>query len=156
MARYDRESINLYKDSPKEPKGTLQLGKHKVTYYKQDWDDIAATGLTNAEKGKNQRAHLKADEGFKILGRAEFVVTDKLHGHIMSSIIGTPHVLLDSGLGKNFAYHDTWTINCNCVRAAESWAETLEYATMFFEKAYNEGRWRPLEEREAAEKVEMA
>lgn len=135
--------MGLNADSPDESTGTLQLGKHKVTYLKKDWDDIPATDLTDSETGKNQRAHLKAEEGFKILGRAEFVITDKLHGHIMSSIIGTPHVLLDSKLGKNFAYHDTWTVNCNCVRTADDYAQSLEYATMWFEKAFNEGRWKP-------------
>lgn len=143
MARYDKESISLYKDSPKATKGTLRLGKHLVRYYKQDWDDVPTAGLTDAEKGKNQRAHLKADEGFRFLARSEFVITDKLHGHIMSTIIGTPHVLLDSKLGKNFAYHDTWTLNCNCVRAADDWEQSLQYATMWFEKAFNEGRWQP-------------
>lgn len=99
--------------------------------------------LNDRVTGKNQRAYMKANEGFNILGRAEFVITDRLHRHIMSTVAGIPHVLMDSKLGKNLALHNTWTATCDCTRIAESWAESLEYARMWFEKAYAEGRWRP-------------
>lgn len=128
---------------PEEESGTIQLGKHTVSYLKTDWNFLPTPGLTKAEKGKSQRAYLKAVEGFRIIGRSEFVITDRLHGHILSTIVGTPHVLLDSKLGKNLALHDTWTSNCDCVRIAESTEQALDVAQMWFDKAYNEGRWSP-------------
>lgn len=34
-------------------------------------------------------------------------MTDRLHGIILSTLKGVPHIIFDSLLGKNKAYHDT-------------------------------------------------
>lgn len=141
MARKDAESSTLHESSPQSEEGVLQLGRHKVTYLKKDWNNMPTPHLGQGKSGNSQRAFLRADEGFKILGRSEFVVTDRLHGHIMSTVMGLPHVLMDSKLGKNLALHDTWTADCDCTRIADSWEESMKYAELFFEKAYKEGRW---------------
>lgn len=143
MARNDKEKSTLHDESPKEEEGVLQLGQHKVTYLKKDWNNMPTPDLEDEETGKSQRAFAKADEGFKILGRSEMVITDRLHGHIMSTVMGLPHILMDSKLGKNLALHDTWTKDCDCTRIADNWNESLHYAELFFDKAYREGRWKP-------------
>ncbi|KAI5777286.1 polysaccharide pyruvyl transferase-domain-containing protein [Geopyxis carbonaria] len=131
--------------------GSLDLGGTvgNVTYYKVDWKktqtpDIDAVETTAPdgtksttgakEPGKNQRAWAKAVEGFRMLGTADFIITDRLHGHIMSTLIGTPHVLMDSKLKKNLNYHDTWTKDCGCTRVADNIDEAKEFARMFFEQ----------------------
>lgn len=86
------------------------------------------------EASMNARAWAKAIAGFELLGSAKFIVTDRLHGHIMSTIIGTPHVLLDSLLGKNLAFHNTWTQDCDCVKIAENITDALAVARMYFEQ----------------------
>ena len=80
-------------------------------------------------------------EGFRMLGAANFVITDRLHGHILSTLIGTPHVVMDSKLGKNINYHDTWTKDCDCTRVADDIDEAQTFARMWFEKEKKEGRW---------------
>ncbi|KAI5236890.1 hypothetical protein E4T43_08335 [Aureobasidium subglaciale] len=127
-------------------KGYLDLGGSigNVSYWKVDWKFTPTPEIDNKEhreNGKNQRAWAKATEGFRMLGAANFVITDRLHGHILSTLIGTPHVVMDSKLGKNINYHDTWTKDCACTRVAEDIDEAQEYAKMFFEKEKNEGRW---------------
>jgi len=89
---------------------------------------------SSRESSKNARAWAKAVAGFQLLGSAKFIITDRLHGHIMSTIIGTPHVLMDSKLGKNLNFHDTWTAECDCVRVTESIGDALSVARMYFEK----------------------
>ncbi|KAH8895293.1 hypothetical protein GQ53DRAFT_616102, partial [Thozetella sp. PMI_491] len=86
------------------------------------------------EEGKNQRAWAKSVAGFELLGSARFVITDRLHGHILSTIIGVPHVLMDSKLGKNINFHDTWTRDCACTRVASNIDEALEIARLWFEE----------------------
>jgi pyruvyl transferase EpsO len=50
--------------------------------------------------------HLK--RGIDILGQGEVVVTDRLHGHILCSMMGKRHIVLDNSYGKVFNYIDAW------------------------------------------------
>jgi exopolysaccharide biosynthesis predicted pyruvyltransferase EpsI len=142
--------------------GNLDLGGSigNVTYNKVDWKFTDTPGINSPpaanikrndpdetllhynveratdlvpETGKNQRAWAKSIAGFELLGSARFVITDRLHGHILSTLIGVPHVLLDSKLGKNLNLHDTWTSNCACTRVANNIDEALMVARLWFE-----------------------
>jgi exopolysaccharide biosynthesis predicted pyruvyltransferase EpsI len=86
------------------------------------------------EKNRNVRAQAKAINGFEMLASAEFVITDRLHGHIMSTLLGIPHVVMDSKLGKNLAFIDTWTKDCDCVRVARNMDEALVIAERYISK----------------------
>lgn len=132
--------------------GELDLGEGigKVTYQKVDWkftqtpdiDPPKASGDEakgspagpKRENGKNQRAWAKAIAGFELLGSARFVITDRLHGHILSTLIGVPHVLMDSKLGKNLNFHNTWTRDCECTRIAFSIEQALDVARLYFQQ----------------------
>jgi len=130
--------------------GSLFLGAAvgNVTYNKVDWKFTKTPGIdaepvvlpdgtktmTAAETGKNQRAWAKAMQGFEMLGSVDLVITDRLHGHIMSTIIGVPHILMDSKLKKNLNFHDTWTKDCACTRVAASFDEAKHFAELFFEQ----------------------
>jgi pyruvyl transferase EpsO len=39
---------------------------------------------------------------------ADTVVTSRLHGHILASLLGVQKMLLDNSYGKNGAYYRTW------------------------------------------------
>lgn len=47
--------------------------------------------------------------GLDLLGSAEVVVTDKLHGHLLCALLGIPHVVLDNSYGKVSGTLDAWT-----------------------------------------------
>jgi exopolysaccharide biosynthesis predicted pyruvyltransferase EpsI len=146
LARDDKEISAGNSKSIPFGKGNLDLGGSigNVSYRKVDWKFTPTPEIDNKEHremGKNQRAWAKATEGFRMLGAANFVITDRLHGHILSTLIGTPHVVMDSKLGKNINYHDTWTKDCACTRVAEDIDEAQDFAKMFFEKEKTEGRW---------------
>jgi pyruvyl transferase EpsO len=59
--------------------------------------------------------------GCRLLSQGRVVVTDRLHGHILSLLIGLPHVLLDNTTGKCRSTYDTWTRHSSLVR----WADNL-------------------------------
>lgn len=64
------------------------------------------------------RARMKF--GCRLLTRGRVVVTDRLHGHILSLLLGIPHVILDNSYGKLRHFHETWTHSMPDVRWAES------------------------------------
>jgi exopolysaccharide biosynthesis predicted pyruvyltransferase EpsI len=47
--------------------------------------------------------------GTAMLSRGQIVVTDRLHAHILSSLLGIPHFLFNSVDGKVAAFHAAWT-----------------------------------------------
>ena len=42
----------------------------------------------------------RLDRGMNLLSRARFVITDRLHVHIISTLMGIPHCFLDNNYGK--------------------------------------------------------
>ncbi|WP_276524270.1 polysaccharide pyruvyl transferase family protein, partial [Enterobacter hormaechei] len=46
------------------------------------------------------RARRRVERGLRLLSRGERIVTDRLHGHILSLLLGIPHVVLDNDYGK--------------------------------------------------------
>eukprot|EP00761_Pharyngomonas_kirbyi_P009771 gb/GECH01009789.1/.p1 GENE.gb/GECH01009789.1/~~gb/GECH01009789.1/.p1 ORF type:complete len:384 (+),score=60.86 gb/GECH01009789.1/:1-1152(+) len=50
-----------------------------------------------------------ADMGFSMLARGQVVISDRLHGHIMSLLMGVPHVVLSNSYHKIRGMLDTWT-----------------------------------------------
>ncbi|KAM6480778.1 polysaccharide pyruvyl transferase-domain-containing protein [Trichoderma sp. SZMC 28011] len=150
LARKDAEISDGDSSNIEFGEGEMDLGGSigKVTYQKVDWkfthtpdidppkarDEANGTPAPKRENGKNQRAWAKAIAGFELLGSARFVITDRLHGHILSTLIGVPHVLMDSKLGKNLNFHNTWTRDCECTRIAFSIQEALDVARLYFEK----------------------
>lgn len=49
---------------------------------------------------------------------ADRVLTDRLHGHILSTMMGVPNVVLDNSYGKNGRYFETWHGDIDIARFA--------------------------------------
>lgn len=45
----------------------------------------------------------------KFFLKHDFVITDRLHGHILASLLNTPNCVLDNSYGKNSNYVKAWT-----------------------------------------------
>lgn len=56
--------------------------------------------------------------GLRQLSRGEQVVTDRLHAHILSTLLGIPHIVLDNEYGKIANYMGSWTGGCVLARRA--------------------------------------
>ena len=67
-------------------------------------------------------AQHQLERALQFLSRGRVVVTDRLHAHILSEMLGIPHVAADSGYGKIRAYHETW-MGSSTIAHVESSAE---------------------------------
>jgi exopolysaccharide biosynthesis predicted pyruvyltransferase EpsI len=66
--------------------------------------------------------------GCDLLSRGRVVVTDRLHGHILSVLLGIPNVLIDNSYGKNQSFYATWTHDLDLVRWAKPGDDPLQLA----------------------------
>lgn len=66
--------------------------------------------------------------GTGLLGTAEVVVTDRLHAHILCTLMGLPHVVLDNSYGKTRALHDLWTADSGTTHWADDPGSAFETA----------------------------
>ena len=73
-------------------------------------------------------ARRRVENGLRLLSQAKVVVTDRLHGHILSLLLGIPHVVLANTNGKVRSLYDTWTRECTFTRWADSLSEALDTA----------------------------
>ncbi|ORY88490.1 polysaccharide pyruvyl transferase-domain-containing protein [Leucosporidium creatinivorum] len=89
-----------------------KVGVKSLSVETGDWID---TDLDEEERtgGHIQfRAWRRFMQGAEWLSSADFIVLDRLHGHIVSLVLGIPHVLIDNSIGKLSDYHSTWTKDC--------------------------------------------
>ncbi|MBO9518189.1 MAG: polysaccharide pyruvyl transferase family protein [Porphyrobacter sp.] len=56
----------------------------------------------------DQLARQRLELGLAMLSQGEAVITDRLHGHILSLLLDMPHVTLDNSYGKVSGYVDAW------------------------------------------------
>jgi pyruvyl transferase EpsO len=81
-----------------------------------------------AEATLDAQARQRLQIGCALLARGKVVVTDRLHAHILSVLLGIPHVILDNSYGKLRHFYETWTRSMPQVRRAESPAEAAAAA----------------------------
>jgi exopolysaccharide biosynthesis predicted pyruvyltransferase EpsI len=56
----------------------------------------------------NLQARRRVERGVQQLSRGKVVATDRLHAHILSSVLDIPNVVLDNNYGKIHGYMDCW------------------------------------------------
>jgi len=74
----------------------------------------------------NRIAEQRVDRGFRLLSRGRHVITDRLHGHIMATLLDIPHVAFDNSYGKVSGYIDAWTKDYPGVLTATTATEAVE------------------------------
>ncbi len=53
----------------------------------------------------------RTQRGCDLLSRGRIVVTDRLHAHILSTLLGIPNIVLDNSYGKLSGFISAWTAN---------------------------------------------
>ncbi|MGR3465603.1 polysaccharide pyruvyl transferase family protein [Limimaricola sp.] len=53
-------------------------------------------------------AHAHLDLGLRQLARSRWIVTDRLHGHILATLLNRPHVVIDNSHGKIARFIEAW------------------------------------------------
>ena len=59
--------------------------------------------------------------GLALLAQGRYVVTDRLHGHVLAHLLGRPHVVVDDRFGKIRALHETWLADDPASVLVPSW-----------------------------------
>ena len=76
-----------------------------------------------------RRAWTRLRRGAALLSRGRVVVTDRLHGHILSTLLGIPHVVLDNSYRKIGNFVDAWTGRLATLRLATDVEEARSQAS---------------------------
>ena len=81
-----------------------------------------------------ETAFLMATNGFLFLQRGRVVITDRLHGHILSTLLGIPHVILDPVNSKISSYMKSWTGGLTKVKYANSSSSAFDKALVLLKQ----------------------
>jgi pyruvyl transferase EpsO len=73
-------------------------------------------------------ARMRLDYGLGLISRGRAVLTDRLHAHVMCSLLGIPSVAVDTGYGKIRGVHELWMADAPINRLAGSFEEALPLA----------------------------
>ncbi len=72
-------------------------------------------------------AGIRLTRGSHLLSRYGYVVTDRLHGHVLCVLLGIRHICLDNNNGKLKNFYETWTSDCALTHWAMSTQEAMEW-----------------------------
>ena len=76
----------------------------------------------------NAVAGARVRRGLDQLSRGRAIVTDRLHGHILSTLLGRPQALLDNEYGKIGRFLDAFSGGTDLTFVARSLSEAIEWA----------------------------
>ena len=79
----------------------------------------------------NTLADRRVASGLHQLSGARFIITDRLHVHILSTLLGVPHVFLDNSYGKIRRFSDCFGTTWDGAAPAESMEEAIAVARSF-------------------------
>lgn len=91
------------------------------------------TGYTG-EPAFTRFARARVAMGFAQIDRHKVLVTDRLHGHIMATLLGKPHVVIDNFYGKISNFIEAWGADDATLRATD-FAEAHEMAEELLARA---------------------
>lgn len=77
------------------------------------------------------RAEQRVRHGARLLSRGQVVVTNRLHGMVLSLLMGIPHFVSDTRQGKIGAFHATWLASSMPGVMCESERDALRRAREF-------------------------
>ena len=76
-----------------------------ISYFVTDWLKVASPGSESVV----DKTYMKTHNGFTFLQRAKVLVTDRLHGYILATLLDIPAVIIDNKLKKLTNFRNTWT-----------------------------------------------
>jgi pyruvyl transferase EpsO len=112
MLREDREKTALggwnHPDIPREDWITEDRWKVKLAKLKGTIQAGVSTAAHRKFRRLDAAARQRFERGFTQISRGNVIVTDRLHVHICSTLIGRPHAVLDNSYGKIRRLMDTF------------------------------------------------
>ena len=122
LKRADMESLH----------STLPEFPPNLTIVVKDWFHIKIPSGENLKE--TSYARLRA--AFKFLSRGKVIISDRLHAHILSVLLGKPNVMLDNSYKKVTSFHNTWTPSVNNALFASNVTDALKKALYLLQKYY--------------------
>ncbi|PVD31822.1 hypothetical protein C0Q70_07240 [Pomacea canaliculata] len=105
-----------------------------LSVYVGDW----LKWTTNKGKTPMETSFLIAFNGLSFLQRGRVVITDRLHGHILSVLLGIPHVLIDNPpYFKLSSFRRSWTAGLSNTVLVTTGEEALDQAQKLLKKYNN-------------------
>lgn len=94
-----------------------------------------ATGSTDLAQRIQRRvfrnlANERVSRGGDLLSRGRVVVTDRLHAHILCTLLGIPHVVLDNNYGKISRFIQCWHPNNDLCVSVKDLGQAISAAEM--------------------------
>ncbi|MEJ1935400.1 polysaccharide pyruvyl transferase family protein [Nostoc sp. NIES-2111] len=86
---------------------TKRADKLMRKIYRRSSDAMYLAGHL-AFRARERYARSRLGVGISLLSRGETVITDRLHGYIISTLLDIPSLVFDSYDGKIFSFHRTW------------------------------------------------
>eukprot|EP01112_Ceratiomyxa_fruticulosa_P001644 TRINITY_DN1181_c0_g1_i2.p1 TRINITY_DN1181_c0_g1~~TRINITY_DN1181_c0_g1_i2.p1 ORF type:complete len:709 (-),score=89.46 TRINITY_DN1181_c0_g1_i2:1338-3464(-) len=97
----------------------------KITMSYGDWENEDVVGLTG---NLTNHALMRFNDACSRLSEGRVVISDRLHSHIISTLLGIPHVMLDNHYGKVKNCHTEWTPKLENVASATTLEEAVRKA----------------------------
>jgi exopolysaccharide biosynthesis predicted pyruvyltransferase EpsI/drug/metabolite transporter (DMT)-like permease len=91
-------------------------------------DDWVMSDVVLGDKTLEELNYARFYAGLDFLTQAKVVITNRLHGHILSTLLDHPHVVVDNIYGKVFNNHKAWTMEATNVDMAPDIGEALAKA----------------------------
>jgi exopolysaccharide biosynthesis predicted pyruvyltransferase EpsI len=82
----------------------------------------------------NGAAMARIRRGCTLLSHGKVVVTDRLHAHILCTMLGIPHVVLDNNYGKVQGFIAAWTAGNPLVHRAATPADAVAKAVILLDR----------------------
>ncbi len=133
LMRTDHEKSALNQTSIHLPEGTLvadwledeagmhaRVRKQTILRLLPDLGFRALNKHYQREKLYRGFAEARLKRGLTLLSSAEYLITDRLHAHILSILINLPHTTLDNNYRKLDNFSDLWTHNLDILSTADS------------------------------------
>jgi exopolysaccharide biosynthesis predicted pyruvyltransferase EpsI len=118
------ERVDWLEESYTGLAGIIHTGANEICHHPRALRRLSSVMMRSLDALARQRLH----RGIRTLCRGRIVITDRLHGHILSLLLGIPHVVLDNNYGKVQTFYESWTKDCMLGYWVDSATEALDRA----------------------------
>lgn len=127
LLRTDKTAVDMTEVASNFPDRT-----RSTDWLEEKTIEVAALGaFVHRREGVNEArrrmAEMRLARGLEILGSGRKVVTNRLHGHILSLLLGRPNFVIDNRIGKVGSFIKTWTIEDGLTRLGSHRREFLDW-----------------------------
>lgn len=147
MNKIKIESIKKIIREANEPENDIEKNQNlnNISIKKKEWVDYLTILIDDwLDSDANYNKLINSDyieksvsrtlDGMAFLSRANIVITNRLHGHILLTLLGISHIVMGDSFGKLLSFRETWTTGC----PLSSWYDDFSDALVSASKKLNQ------------------